>query len=557
MAGNNIILTVPDYTNKALEDPNVADSIADILLDKLSPRLPGSGTIAVSSEVSAIDTKLGTPADTDVSTDIANVLSALSGISPTQTFTTTETEACVAGDIACMTTAGGVIPFSSLAPTLASVVGGELDNEIGGDDTETAIAWISENVFVVFYDDADNSNYPTFTAVRQESDGSLTVGSNFVYGSQPVDVPDIAGVGNNIFVGAFEGQSGVDVLSVAGRVDIGTLYITLGSDRTLEAVNTDALAICSTDDNKFCVIYADATNSDGNLIAGTVNSSTLAITAGSKQGIATGDISNVSICKVDTDKIACIYRDIGAGDDGYCVVATLSGTAITAGSAVEFWEPTTLYHTSVCALTTSLIVVCTSDQADATQADFAASISGTVPTFGSRVAVSPSAAAKHQVIRIDDTHYMHLWDDTAGSTTEYAISSVSGTTITGGSIRILNSDMPSQDLGGKNLKINNLNDIVYLGKTSSKIYAVMMDVGWVDGTYTLSDISGIASDDSGTIIVDGIDEGNASGEDARLTYAFDSAYDCVRKKSHSQVSARGYVPRVRVVDADCLKAIGG
>ena len=33
--------------NKALPDPNTANSAADILLDKLSPRLPGSGTISV------------------------------------------------------------------------------------------------------------------------------------------------------------------------------------------------------------------------------------------------------------------------------------------------------------------------------------------------------------------------------------------------------------------------------------------------------------------------------------------------------------------------------
>ena len=47
----NVVLVVPDYTNKALVTPNVDTSIADILLDKLSPRLPGSGTLAISTDV--------------------------------------------------------------------------------------------------------------------------------------------------------------------------------------------------------------------------------------------------------------------------------------------------------------------------------------------------------------------------------------------------------------------------------------------------------------------------------------------------------------------------
>ena len=39
--------------NTALPDPNVANSTADILLDKLAPRLPASGTISTATDVTA------------------------------------------------------------------------------------------------------------------------------------------------------------------------------------------------------------------------------------------------------------------------------------------------------------------------------------------------------------------------------------------------------------------------------------------------------------------------------------------------------------------------
>lgn len=56
---NPVILTVPDYTNTALSETPVAHSIADILRTDLEPRLPGSGTLATSADVAAVDVATG------------------------------------------------------------------------------------------------------------------------------------------------------------------------------------------------------------------------------------------------------------------------------------------------------------------------------------------------------------------------------------------------------------------------------------------------------------------------------------------------------------------
>ena len=83
-----------------------------------------------------------------------------------------------------------------------------------------------------------------------------------------------------------------------------------------------------------------------------------------------------------------------------------------------------------------------------------------------------------------------------------------------------------------------------------------MDIGWKDGTYELRDILGVAKDANGVVIVDGIDEGNASGKDPSMTYFWDGMNRCVRQKNHSN-QFKGYIPRVRVVAPDALRPMSG
>ena len=475
-----------------------------------------------------------------------------------QIVTVTEQEPCVAGDIA-IAAGTDVIPFSSLDSLIADVKGTETGNVIGGDDTDMAVDWITDTVFVTVYSDVTVTNYGTANAVRLESDGSTTVGANHVFlVEDDTSLCDIASVNNGRFVIFY--QDSLDDGNVkAGQLDEGTLYLTFGAELNIDGNNAiDNAAICQAADDKYCLIFNDFTNSKGNLEAGSVNSSTLACTAGAEVEIVATATAEVSITKVDTDKIAAAFE--GTDQDAYCVIATISTLTITAGTPIEWQDATNLQDTAICAVDATHIVIITVDVVDNNIIKaIAATISGTVPTFGSFANLSEGtdSGTLPQCAAIDSTHFIALWDNVTDSKTGYSISSVSGTTITAGARKHMSNDIPTAIASaGKCLKINSFNDIIYFGITGAVTYAVFMDIGWKDGTYVLNDILGVAKDAAGTIIVDGVDEGNASGEDPAITYFYDSRNRCVRKKDHS-CQYKGYVPRVRVVAPDALKSIGG
>ncbi len=487
---------------------------------------------------------------------ITKVLALVKAISSKQTVTVTEQEACVAGDIA-ISAGTDIIPFSSLDKLIATVVGTETGNVIGGNDTDQAVDWITDNVAICVYADVTVTNHGTANAIRLEADGSVVVGANHVFlAEDDTSLCDIANVNNNRFVIVYQDLAN-DINVKAGQLSPESLGMIFGAELNIDGNNaSDTMAICQADDDKYCIIFNDSTNSKGNLEAGSVNSTTLVCTAGAEVEILATTIGIPSICKVDTDKIAAVYR--GTDMDAYCVIATISTLTITAGTPIEIIDATTFNYCAIDALdTTHIVIVC--DDTNDYATSLVASISGTVPTFGSAVVLSENdATAFHQVITLDSTHFLALWDNVTDSKTGNSISSVSGTTVTAGARKFLSNDIPTHGggMGGKALAINNFNDIVYFGLTGSVTYAVMMDLGWQDGTYTLNDIMGVAEDAAGTIIVDGIDEGNASGEDPALTYFYDSRYRCVRQKDHG-CQYPGYVPRIRAVAPDALKAIGG
>ncbi|KKL23646.1 hypothetical protein LCGC14_2423280, partial [marine sediment metagenome] len=205
----------------------------------------------------------------------------------------------------------------------------------------------------------------------------------------------------------------------------------------------------------------------------------------------------------------------------------------------------------------SLIVVLSGTGTNVELEAFSATISGTTPTFGSAAQLSEgtNSTEKAQIDRVDDSHFLAIWDNTDDSKIGRSISSVVTTAVTPGTRTFFSNDF-DLFVDGKCLKINSYNDVVFFAKTGSITYAVMMDIGWKDGTYTLNDIMGVAEDDAGTVIISGVDEGNASSWDPSMTIFFDSRYRCVRQKDHS-CQYPGYVPRVRVVAPDALQAIAG
>ena len=258
--------------------------------------------------------------------------------------------------------------------------------------------------------------------------------------------------------------------------------------------------------------------------------------------------------------VGCAYKAIALDNDGYSTIATLSALVVTPGNEIEF-EDGPVSDTGITSPdTTHIVIGYFQTTGDRIMEAIAASISGTVPTFGLAVSLSEGTdtVLGCQIESIDALTFMSTWDNTTDSKTGYSVSTLDGVVITPGEIHWFTNDIPPVNItgtGGKCLKKNSYNDIVYFGQAGGSTYGVMMDIGWKDGTYQLNDILGVCEDDVGMVIVEGIDEGNASGEDPALTYYYDSRFRCVRKKGHG--NSFGYTPRVRVVAPDALKAIGG
>ncbi len=473
-----------------------------------------------------------------------------------KSITVDEQEALTAGTVA-VAAGTDAIPFSSLSKFIATLNGAELGNVVGGNDTHQAVAWIFDNIALCGYNDADSTNDGTVTPVRLNADGSKTVGSNFVFDSGAIEHICLTSVNNGRLLIGFEDSGVNQTEAIAGEMDRGSMYIRFGASTVLEAVDTDAMDVTDIRDDAGVFIY-NHLGSDGNLIAVSVNTSTLALTKGAIESIGTGAISWVTIEKLTTDKIICGYRDAGAANDGFSNVATVSTVTLTVGGDTEFSNNDNAAYINIAVLTAALAAVgYTENGVTGDIHGNSATISGTTPAFGTPQVLNRGAETGNLngMIRVNDSTFMALWDLTVVSATEWSFSTVVTTTVTPGTewSRFAN------DFGStfnNMLVINEFNDIVFFGIFGAVTYAVFMDLGFQDSTYELDDILGVAADSDGKIIIDGIDEGNASGENPAATYFWDGYQRAVRLKSHS-CQYPGYIPRVRVVAPDALMAIGG
>ena len=472
-----------------------------------------------------------------------------------KTITVTEQEACVAGDIA-IAAGTDVIPFSSLDNLSATIIGTELDTVVGGNDPHMAIDWIYDNIAVSAYSDADSTNDGTLTPIRLNADGTKTVGSNFVFDSGTVEYIDITGVNNGRFIIGFEESATNNVEARGGQVDFETLYITFGATLVVEAVDTNALALTDIRDDAGVMIYNDSTNSDGNLIAMSLNSSTLALTKGAIASIGTGAISYPAICKIDTDKIGCGYRDAGAGNDGFSNIATVATVTLTVGADTEFSNNDNAAFIGICAMSATLIsAIYTENGVTGDVLTNAATISGVTPTWGTPQVTTESTdiGTAIDVIRWESTTFMALYDNDSDNKTVFAICTVSGNTVTVEKRRRFANKL--QGYPGKALKINSFNDIVFFSTLFTSVtYATFLDRSWQDGTYVIDNVLGVAKDSAGTIIINGIDEGNASGQDPATSIFIDMNNRCVRIKNHS-CQYPGYLRKIEVVAPDAYMVI--
>lgn len=143
--------------------------------------------------------------------------------------------------------------------------------------------------------------------------------------------------------------------------------------------------------NTFALLYADATD-DGTIRIGTVSGLTLSF--GTAQVFSTGDVQNMSITALASDKVFVTYEDDGSSDVGVGIVGVISGTSISYGSAATF-ETSGISYTACSAIDSNRVAIAyILDDANDYCYSRVATVNGTSIAYTSSISVETSQDAR-------------------------------------------------------------------------------------------------------------------------------------------------------------------
>jgi len=203
----------------------------------------------------------------------------------------------------------------------------------------------SDRVVIAYVDDA-NSDYGT-AIVGTVSGTSISFGSAVVFESAAIyHVSATFDSNSNKVVIAYKDGGNSDY----GTAVVGTVSdtsISFGTPVVFESAGTEQTsATFDSNSNKVVIVYRDAGNGDkGTAVIGTVSGTAISFgtavvfeAAIVRSPVATFDSTN--------NKIVIAYEDSGNSDNGTAIVGTVSGTSISFGTAVV-WESASTGSTSI------------------------------------------------------------------------------------------------------------------------------------------------------------------------------------------------------------------
>ena len=231
-----------------------------------------------------------------------------------------------------LTAAGKAAPITGATEAVGTPVVFEAANTGG-----TACTFDSDsNKVVIAYSDNDNSSYGT-GIVGTVSGTAISYGSPTVFASVGMDKP----------VATFDSNSNKVVIayrdsdnSSYGTAVVGTVSgtcISFGTPVVFESasINFDTITFDS-DSNKVVIAYNDIGNSGyGTGIVGTVSGTAISFgTAAVFESAEVGDCS--ATFDSNENKVVVAYKDYGGSGHGETIAGTVSGTAISFGTPAVF-----------------------------------------------------------------------------------------------------------------------------------------------------------------------------------------------------------------------------
>ena len=231
----------------------------------------------------------------------------------------------------------------------------------------------NSNKVVIAYRDEGNSNYGT-AIVGTVSGTSISYGSPVVFRSA-----------NSYFIGAtFDSSNNKVVIAYtdgAMNAIVGTVSgtsISFGTEVEFDSASTAARTVVTFDSsaNKVVIGWQDAGNSSyGTAIVGTVSGT--AISFGTEVVFEAASISNslASTFDSNSNKVVIAYVDQGNSNYGTAIVGTVSGTAISFGTAVVFETAQAQWNSATFDSNTNNVVIA---YRDAGNSNYGTAINGTV-----------------------------------------------------------------------------------------------------------------------------------------------------------------------------------
>ena len=339
---------------------------------------------------------------------------------------------------------GGVITNGSLLPFAYSAsFGSETVFENATTSEAVSVFDSSNNKVVIVYRDEGNSNYGT-AIIGTVSGTGVSFGSPVVFNAAYTNSMSAAfDSSNNKIVIAYRDTGG----SAYPEAIVGTVSgtsISFGTPVVIQSGTVGAgsiQAVFDTSNNKVVVMYAISGGSSGGAV-GTVSGTSISF--GSQSTISGEEFVNSSaVFDSNANKSVFTYRDAQNSDKPTAVVVTTSGTSLTFGTPVVI-DDTVGYPVATFDSSNNKVVVAYLDGTDSNKMKAAVgTVSGTSISFGSIVTIDSDNvgnAFDNMGAAFDSNSNVvaitYMYSNTSG---KIAIGAVSGTSISFSSPAIFNS----------------------------------------------------------------------------------------------------------------------
>jgi len=212
-----------------------------------------------------------------------------------------------------------------------------------------------------------------------------------------------------------------------------------GDSAIFDSGAVDQISAVMVNDNTIAVVYREGA-ATMEIVAGTVKGRK--VTWGTPQELQASGNSNMDIALISTNKVAIVFEVVGRGN---CIIATLSGTVFTAGSAVQYSNGTNnVGFNTVCKIDDDKLIVFWDDSTSTDGKAAAATVSGTVPTFGSEVVYETDVILQQSCCQLDTDKAFVAWGDNTNTAGDGRVATVSGTVVSfsAASVAFLSGTLP-------------------------------------------------------------------------------------------------------------------